>query len=982
MNKNKNPRPKVNQFKSSGSVRISDIRSKKARNLLRGIPPSSYKKAERALQKIKLISNTLDFKKSLLYLRTDSSYEDNGIGQFFNHSCPIGLSEVTTFLPAEIMEQVNIYDEQLVKLLDCAIGINASLQKNDLSAALSGCEELAKLKGVSIFLIRTLALINNRYNMLNIDQPDILEELRIIRERTSIAKVPLIQDAINQLSNPRTSHRVICRRIIELNSENPDKLVTKSFIKPIPDTEDEFISTLNAYFSFSLLDAFLYLSFVRKNKGHYLNKDAFAEALNDRYSKLSSIIFDPLQMYDVIDEDVGYHFLRECFLFIEQTRSLKYLLVHGYYQLDFIRQAVPHAFVEQLIDDYFYDITDLSQLRSDQMVQITVDTDRYDPNRCGMLENSTAVVHLLRRKQGVLTQSEQQDFVKLMSFTRDIGEVCNSGYLDVIADTSYTDDFKLVALCLMTINKKNQHTEFRLRDIIQEYCIRKFDSNILDLLRYLFQISPSVTEHLILTCNEKFLITLFHLVDKPVDALKLRAEMLQWYGEHTEEEAYLDRAKNLLIDIQIHKEKGTIDDSRIYVDPLRYAQWFEDNMLNKFTVALDSIGTYNNISLLRWDWNKKNQGVSGVDIVADLILSCYREFCENRSFGIASYLGRRIRHGTFEGTATTELHNLAAKPEYDELFANNEFKCAYEKWIAQYDKMIRDLKHEYLHIRNKRKPNGIITTLIDSVMKVQVADSLMYEVLLGSSKRTALVLLPSVVIDFCWRLVEYDLVETKKLLSEKKSNHGVFKFQHSNQDRAFRRHVSKFTQEVNSLTSQKFGLMASWFNKPNYAAPSTDIYLLFNAVVSEVKDSVNGFKPSIDLGEKSFTINGGVYYVIYDALYVLIHNAARHGKANGKITFDISKPANRNALKISLSTEVESPESLNYASVRIHKALSGADENAHVVEGNSGIKKLKNLELEGSISDVTYISRADELMICFEFYFELDQRGKYDDLDS
>ena len=41
----------------------------------------------------------------------------------------------------------------------------------------------------------------------------------------------------------------------------------------------------------------------------------------------------------------------------------------------------------------------------------------------------------------------------------------------------------------------------------------------------------------------------------------------------------------------------------------------------------------------------------------------------------------------------------------------------------------------------------------------------------------------------------------------------------------------------------KIDLMASWFNKPNYASPSTDIYLLFNAVISEVIGNVSHFEP-------------------------------------------------------------------------------------------------------------------------------------------
>lgn len=72
-------------------------------------------------------------------------------------------------------------------------------------------------------------------------------------------------------------------------------------------------------------------------------------------------------------------------------------------------------------------------------------------------------------------------------------------------------------------------------------------------------------------------------------------------------------------------------------------------MISKLTMVLDSLMISNN-KMLILDWDKKNTSVGGTDIVIDHLLACYSEFCSNNMFGIASYLGRRIRHGTFKGT--------------------------------------------------------------------------------------------------------------------------------------------------------------------------------------------------------------------------------------------------------------------------------------------------------------------------------------------
>lgn len=964
-------------------VKIKDIKSTIGRNYLRGINPESYSSTKNALEKIKLKCTAVDYKKSLLYIRTNDIFSNCGTGQLLNKKCPREISNDLYFSKEEIETQINNHDKQISELAEIAFLILKELKNNNLIEALDLCNDMIEKKGVSIFLLRMISYITNRFQLLHIDNNDILTKIDVLKIKIELAESPFISEVITQLSNLRTSHLAVSKRIHEMKGELSNNWIARFFLRPIPQNFNVFNKTLNSLYSFSLFDSYLYLCLNSTIEESTTIKTTLNQYIIKSYVKLCSVEFQPNLMYTENDSDMSYYYLRECFLFIEQPKALRFLTIHGFYYSDFYNQKNISFFAKKLIGEYFQDISDLNQLRCKEINLCKLNHNRFDPVTCGILENSSALVHLLSKKEGVLNKEEKILFTKLMTFTRDIGEICHPEYLDNIATTS--DDFllKLVAQCLITINKKSQYTEHQLRSTIQEYCIQEFNGNLILLLEHLYKISPAVTEHLILTCNETFLSTLFHLMDRPVDALQVRADMLHWFGELTGEERYIDRAKTLRIDIQINKEKGTIDDSRIYVDPLKFSQWFEDKMVSKFTMSLDNY-LISNATTKKIDWNTKANGV-GIgygDEVIDSILLCYKEFCENKVFGIASYLGRRIRHGTFKGTAISELGKLPEKNEYLELFDDKDFEAKFNDWMTQYERMIEDLVNTSLQIKSKRKPNGLITTDIDSILKVNSAKLLVEDILSIYSKRIGVASLPSLLIDYCWRLAEYDLTKIKKLLSEKKSSYAVFSYVPKSSNYVVKKLFSKFTKEVNVLTGQKFGLMASWFNKPSYASPSTDIYLLFNAVISEVKDSVNNFNPKLDVGDRSFQINGGTYYVIYDALYVLIHNAARHGKVNGKINFFVSTDENRNAIKINLMSEISTLEKMEDVEKQIYAALNESDDDAHVVEGKSGIKKLKKLENEGSISSISFTSDESKKNLCFEFYFELNSRGKYNDIDS
>lgn len=966
--------------KSSTITKISKIKQEKARNILRGINPSSFKSLQNGLDKIRINCDHDDYKKSLLLIRSDPNFIENEYGQLFNYTCPRALKHSAQYTIGEIRSQIELNRVKLSAVIDLAIEVVVELKSGNFISALGKCDELRKSEGVSIFLIRVISYVVNRYQLLKIDDKEVLAKVDKLKSDIKISKSQFIWEVISQLSNLRTSHMTICKRINELDSKLENGYIAKYFINPVPGSQKIYEKTASAFFSFSLLDAYLYISLIQDLEIDFLTKDKINIHLRNKFSSLSNVDFQPLEMYERIDEDTSYYYLRECFLFIEQKRAFKFLSIHGHYYSYYNNQKVLPLFHRQLINNYFSELRSLTDLRSKVCESITIEWDKYSGESCGMLENSSALVHLITRKEGLLKEDEQIEFVKLMTFTKDIGEICHPAYLENISFNAKNELVKLVAQCLITIHRKKQYAEHDLRSTIQEYCIGYFNGDLIRLLECLYYESPAVTEHLLIICNETFLSKLFHLMERPVDALKLRADMLEWFGKLKKDERYIERAKTLRVDIQINKEKGTIDDSRIYVDPLKFSQWFEDSMVSKFTMDLDNL-IISNANNLNMEAFIKGKTIGPWDDVIEHIFSCYKEFCDNKAFGIASYLGRRIRHGTFKGTAESGMKDFAKDKQYNLLFEDREFSKKYNAWLNDYFLMVELLVKDSLQIKSKKKPSGLITTEIDTSYKKKVAKLLVHDILSIYSKDTGVVQLPSIIIDYCWRMVEYDLATTRKLLSEKKSSHGVFSFSPKCSDAHTKRLYSKFIQDVNSSTGHKFRLMASWFNKPSYASPSTDIYLLFNAVISEVKDRVTDFRPEVDAGDKSFSVNGGTYYVIYDALSVLIYNAAYHGKKDGRILFLVTHDEDEDSIKIDLKTELVSFQEMLKAKQKIENALANSDEDAYVIENNSGIKKIKKLEREGSISNVDFYVLEEHLLLCFNFTFKLGNRGKYHDND-
>lgn len=935
---------------------ILSIKSNNVRNILRGIINNDDPKVtKKALCRIKKISNEDDFKKAILVIRENPLFEKNGVTREFNKACPKGLEYNVIHNMEEIVERINLNKSKIILIIDKHISILNSLFLKDYEEALKYCYEIIDLHGVSCYLLRCLFYIDNRIGGGE-ERKSASNTIDEIFKKISIGNSRYIENVIREISSHNTDYFNIYKKITKSTNDSTSTIISKSLLNHIYKEDFEFKQILSSYYLYSIIDAYLYLmlttrfSVKKESTLNILDKD-----LINKFHELSKILINlaPHSEGGSESESIsGLNFFRECFLLIEQQDCYKYKTIHGAYYNENENKLIETTPAEKkLISNYFFEVSSICDIKNHNEKAININ--KFGNKNCNLLENSTALIYIIEKNDGDITGFDN-DFITIMNHTRDIGSICPANYLQKINDSAENINLKVVLACLILVKEKTQLAEHSLRKVLQLHCKENFNSSIKGLISTLYEISPAVAEHLVQICDETFLTKLFQINKNPNKAVEDRAEILDWYGSKIGDNTFKERAKNLKIDVQISKEKGTIDDSRIYVDPLKFTQWINNNIINGLTILLSATCDEEEINSVSINWESVNSGLSNSEQISSILLECFNEFCLNSLFGIASYLGRRIRHGTFKGTGLKDLKELYTENRYKQLFEDKDFANHYDSWIMSYEDMLEELKSNRLHFKTKKKPNGLFNATLNTSIKKTIASQMYIEVYNSFVKSGYNVEIPYLITEYCWRLIEEDLLYIRKFIMEKKSNHAIFETGKLKNKTANIKLLRDFSQEINSNTTEKFRTITSWFNKPSIASPSTDLILLFKAVVSEVKGLSDGFLPSIKCGSNDFPVNGGQYFVIYDALYVLIFNAAAYGLKKGLIEFNIEIFKNEKYIKITVISEVKDENELNKSKGFIKEALSSDFINAHIIEGRSGIKKLKQMEKDKYIDNVCY----------------------------
>ncbi|AZR82851.1 hypothetical protein AYJ59_11525 [Thiomicrospira sp. S5] len=914
-------------------------------------------KVNKTLSKLRKFSSSSDFISSVSVLRSSDLFQDNGIYRDFSNRFLRQTEAVNkgVYFPVEmILRGINHNKKELLKALDEYRALFVLIQREDMSNAIKLVDSLIEKKYLSLTLVKVLFFIKN-----NIDDKENKSKASQVDEiltKTEIGNISYLENAIRELINPRTEYLNIHQRITDHVSEYSTSMVAKSFIYPVPKTRNIFEKTVSGYYELSLLDSFFYA--VRVFQSIPTMFDDYSVQLDssliEAYLKLSGIRVSDFTILSTHNEIPN--FFKESFLLMELDECFEYRTVHcALYNKNQNKFSEIGSFESALLNGYFKEIENLKDLSF--VENSTANIKKFNSKGCCLLENSTALVYVLNKLNGDIT-GQEYEFVRLMSFTKNIGLICPQSYLIKITSNAISDELRLVSSCLSVISDKNDISEHDLRSTIEEIAETKGE-DLLGLIQRLYAISPSVSEHLIQVCDQNFISTLFELTEKPIKATETRINILEWYGNETGDDLSIERARNLRVELQISKHRDTIDDSRIYADPFKFTQWVTDNVLDEIILILEKADSAKILaSFNKVDWSAVGTSLNHVEQIGYHLLRSYNEFCENKLFGVSSYLGRRIRHGTFKGTALKEVKDIADNPKYLELFKCRDFEIKFYDWLGEYEGMLNRLKKEYLHINDKAHKNGLIFPGLDTHSKLTSANNMYREVCTAYYNNENVTNIPYLILDFCWRFIEEDLTKIKSFLDEQKSRNGHFCYDLKSFNGETRKLSYDFKQEVNSITADKFRTISSWFNKPSYATLSVKTDLLFNAVIEEVKESVVGFNPTIVLKGNLYYLNGVDSFVVYDALFILISNAAENGKRGGTIQLVTDENREGQCIKITIVSEVDSDADLAKAKGEIESKMASSDDSefqdAHIVESGSGIKKLKLLEKAGDIGNVEY----------------------------
>jgi len=955
---------------------VSNISNLKARNIIRGVLNNDSKgDVFKALEKIKSSCNNKEYKECVNIVRGNELFKANNYSRYFVDRCMLihGEEELGTFDEIGLNIDKNI--DRLNSIFILYDMLYENISTNKLQKAVDNINEIIEVQGLSILLIRVIYFLRNKFSQSEetIPSQNIKLTLDEILGKIQITRIKHLENAIKWISISKDDYFNLYSKIKDNKNDNYINLMVRNFLEPYPENHSIYSKTLNAYYSFSLLDAVIYIFNSERIELPFVKvfSDRFIE-LREKYNCFSKCYPIMKNNAPSNDEYVDQFFYRESFLLGELDWVFKYRLIHdAFYRKDesgyFVRPPIQMNYV----NEYFCHLQDFMDLRISNEGGYLINLDKYNPTTSGQLENTSALMYILEKVEGDISGNDDI-FIKLMTHTHDIGEICPERILTKILETSHNSDVALIISCLMFIKYKTRKAEHILRANLQEIVVEKFESDIIKMVKHFYDISPAVTEHLINLCDENFLSMMFDLTDRPIDAINNRANILEWFGETTQDLHYVERSKNLRTDIKISKEKGTIDDSRIYVDTTKYIQWINDNKINNFINLLEMLNISNvvEISNVKANWVKAKSGLTVIDSIASEILNYYEEFCTNKLFGVASYLGRRIRHGTFKGTGLKDITEIQTSAKYINLKANKIFNEHYSSWIKNYTLMLDELKNGYLHIFSKSKPNGFLKTDLTTKSKIVLADHLLKDILTSYLKDSSGAHLPFIIVEYCWRFIEEDLSEIRKLLMEYKSKYGVFNIIGHNFKGPLKREYQEFASNINSISAEKFRTISSWFNKPSIVSPTTDIVLLFKAVVSEVKGLQSGFEPVISVCDDKYEISGGKYFAIYDALYLIIHNAARHGKPDGNLNLKIQFNPNLKALNLSVMSEFKSKIDGDKRKIEIEKKFIENNEDANDIDENSGLKKLTRMEDDNLIKNLDYELNDLDITISFDFVMD------------
>lgn len=839
----------------------------------------------------------------------------------------MGLDEILSLIEVAVVS----HKERLIRLANRLNKIDQLFAERNIEACLDDIIDAIHLEGWSHALLRRIILIRESLFKGSVD--DRVEDLVRQAGIKNVAVASLIH-AYSLDKNILTVKRSILNIPDRGTINRYTRALSRLAVQPFAGSVQDLTHFLSEVEKCSLIDALI----VAKFNAHLFNLGDYP-ALSEIATALGrSELFEPLvATYEVDDVESEYALFKHSSAWMEYDPIRRYrILIDHYYDASREEAAeLPPELAEQL-RAWVGEATPHDLISGPPFT-------KHGYLALAQLELSSSATrsalfnYWLTESEGQIG-FEKEDLLKLMGVTRDLARTVPVRAVRTAAKLAKDSLVRLILLLLLAKRSKNELDSFLLRKLLVETAFKYHNGSLVELVRAYEKSHPYVAEYIYDIATEDFLAKLTRLAPHRADIPEIRASLHEWMASFTGDEYFLQRARAVRIDHQINRVRNEIDDHRIYVDPSRFASWIEDEMMIELNNALTSTGS-----------GKKGVAITCDETMLNLVMTqSYNAFCSNAVFGIASYLGRRIRHGTFHGHLYSSVINpLQANPKFQPLFDHPPFAAKWDAWKDDYNKAVQAIIAERLHVHSKTKPHGLLTPEVYWPAKQEVLAAAVKVISSNYTETTSVAGIDQTMIDYCWRLAELDLIAVTRYLRAQQTP--LKNDQFLQQDLvpaaapADIRLADSFRRELQLSIDRKMAAMFGWFKRPSIVAPIAKMSLLFAATVAEVKDSIPDFDPQAgaDSSKEEIELVGDFYHLIYDSLAIVVRNAAKYADRSQplKRNFEIVRD-NGKRLVVEFSSSIKPTDDPDAVSTVIEERKQASFMDANMYEDKSGISKL------------------------------------------
>jgi hypothetical protein len=571
--------------------------------------------------------------------------------------------------------------------------------------------------------------------------------------------------------------------------------------------------------------------------------------------------------------------------------------------------------------------------------------ERFDRQTAGTLVRSCAVVWACERDPN-FSSIGKEAMASLMGHTFELDRLLATDVLRSAA-TSATDEFvQLVLQTLLRAHSSATRDSYNFKERFQRYVRERHRGDILGFMAEVHSLSPNIVHYFVMLLDETMLSQMAFLMESSDSIYQTRASLLEWFADLADDEMSRDKAKQLRLDRKIAAVRGAINETRLNIDSSRFRQWIEQNKLTDFSdfirqavLDLPSVDDLTDASKAATRFLAAHREPTTRALLS--LVECYEGFCRNPDFGIASFLGRRIRHGTLRGTL---LNGLPETPSD----LPSTAAAQYESWCEGYSSSI-DALTSTLYFRDRSvHRDGLLNAEITTAQQWQVCLVCLKAIDEQARQDHGILVVPLLIEQYCWLAFESELASVRDSIGEARTRWAVLKLRHGNGDEA----VAAFEKNVNIAVSDRFATVMSWFRKPPNISPVAELAHVVEVVVQEAKAEYASYCPEVELlGERELQLSGTTYYVTYDALTIAVRNAAKHGSHPGALSIraTVDDAGSAKVLTIETTSTLKPGDTPAAALDRMFDAGKAGPVNADIVEGVSGMRKLQKMAADRRI---------------------------------